>query len=121
MTDTKQAAILKAMAHPIRLRILRLLLSGPSCATRANRILPEISQPNLSQHLKALRDNGLVDCAAVGVRRCYFLCRPTLVATCLKALAQNHAPRRLSPQKLATFARAAQAGADGHKRGASHE
>lgn len=110
MTDTEQAAMLKAMAHPIRLRILRLLLSGPSCATRANRLLPEISQPNLSQHLKALRENGLVDCTAVGVRRCYFLCRPKLVAACLKAVALDRTPRSLSRQDLAKFARAAKDG-----------
>jgi len=84
-----QAAILKAIAHPVRLKILKQLMKGPSCVQKVNELL-ELSQPNLSQHLAALKKSGLVDCRVDGVRRCYFLCRPTLAINLLELLEQDH-------------------------------
>lgn len=85
----EQASILKAIAHPVRLEILKQLMKGPSCVQKVNELL-DLSQPNLSQHLAALKKVGLVDCRVDGTRRCYFLCRPTLVVNLLNLLELDH-------------------------------
>lgn len=79
MNTEEIALILKTLAHPVRLQVLRELMKGPSCVRAANEVFDELSQPNLSQHLCALRKTGLVDCRVDGKRRCYFICRPKLV------------------------------------------
>lgn len=76
--DMKTAEILKVMGHPVRLRILRFLLDGPSCATLTNRNI-DISQPNLSQHLKALTEADILDFCKVGTKRCFYIVRPDLI------------------------------------------
>lgn len=81
--------MLKAIAHPVRLEILHKLIKGPSCVQEVNELLG-LSQPNLSQHLAALKKSGLVDCRVDGPRRCYFLCRPTLVINLLNLLTLDH-------------------------------
>lgn len=52
------AALLRALAHPMRLRILCRLLEG-ECAVAAFDAELGLKQPNLSQQLAALRDAGL--------------------------------------------------------------
>jgi DNA-binding transcriptional ArsR family regulator len=79
MRDDKTIAdLLKVMGHPVRLRILRFLLKGPSCATLTNRNI-DISQPNLSQHLKALTDSEILDFCKLGTKRCFYIVRPDFV------------------------------------------
>lgn len=53
------ADLLKAMAHPQRLRVLCLLVEGERSVGDINREI-ELSQSALSQHLAKLRDEGLV-------------------------------------------------------------
>jgi DNA-binding transcriptional ArsR family regulator len=64
--------ILKALNNPVRVKILRFLCKGPSCVTLTNKEI-NISQPNLSQHLKILKESGLVDSKKVMTKRCYFV------------------------------------------------
>ena len=80
-----QIKILKAIAHPVRMQILRILQEGALCAGRTNTIL-SISQPNFSQHLKVLRETGLIERVCRGTRHCYYLAMPELVNTVLNAL-----------------------------------
>jgi len=54
------ASLLNVVAHPIRLMILESLLSGVKCVKDLNDLIP-ISQPNLSQHMSALREAGLIE------------------------------------------------------------
>lgn len=55
-----QVKLLKALAHPIRLQIVkRLVNNGESCVCDLNRCV-DFSQSNLSQHLKILRDANVV-------------------------------------------------------------
>ena len=76
MGDNKSVAeLLKVLGHPVRLQILRFLLKGPSCATLFNCSI-DVSQPNLSQHLKALTDAGIVDFCKIGTKRCFYVTRP---------------------------------------------
>ncbi|HPN84424.1 MAG TPA: metalloregulator ArsR/SmtB family transcription factor [Victivallales bacterium] len=84
--DTRaEAKLLKAMAHPVRLKILDRLSIGPCCANAAHKTLP-ISQPNLSQHLRALRKAGLIKFEKRGVRRCYFLSDKILIRKLLASI-----------------------------------
>ena len=76
--DNSTANILKVIGHPVRLRILRLLLNGPSCATLTNESI-NISQPNLSQHLKALTDAEILDFCKVGTKKCFYITRPDFI------------------------------------------
>ncbi len=53
------ATILKSMSHPIRLKILYMLLEGDKTT---GQLLEEIktTNPNMSQHLNVLRDSGVI-------------------------------------------------------------
>jgi ArsR family transcriptional regulator len=63
---------LKALAHPARLRILARLKDGECCVNEAMKCL-RISQPNTSQHLKALKNAGLIAGRREGTKICYRL------------------------------------------------
>lgn len=54
-----EAAIYKALGEPFRLRILALLREREACVCELADLLP-ISQPAVSQHLRKLREAGLV-------------------------------------------------------------
>ena len=54
------ASIAKAISHPVRIRILKLLASQQCCFTgELTEIIP-MAQSTISQHLKALLDSGLI-------------------------------------------------------------
>jgi ArsR family transcriptional regulator len=60
-----------AMAHPARVRIVRLLLNRTSCM--CGEIVEEmtLAQSTVSQHLKILKESGLVQGEMDGPRVCY--------------------------------------------------
>lgn len=67
------AARLKALGHPVRLGIAQRLAAEPeTCACDFAEFF-EISQPAVSQHLKVLRDAGLVKTRRQGTQICYSL------------------------------------------------
>lgn len=72
---------LKAMADPMRLRILHVLQGGERCVTD---ILGHVggSQANVSKHLSVLRRAGLVDYRRDGVNMYYRIEDPTVFAIC---------------------------------------
>ena len=76
---------LKAISSPIRIMILRYLCKGPSCVTLTNKEI-NISQPNLSQHLKVLKDANLINSQKKMNKRCYFIINLKEVQTLLKTL-----------------------------------
>jgi ArsR family transcriptional regulator, arsenate/arsenite/antimonite-responsive transcriptional repressor len=64
---------LKALGHPVRLGIaLRLAAEGGTCACDFAEIF-RISQPAVSQHLKVLREAGLVKTRREGTQIYYSL------------------------------------------------
>jgi DNA-binding transcriptional ArsR family regulator len=77
----KIADRLKAMADPMRLRILHVLQDGERCV---NDILGQVggSQANVSKHLSVLRRVGLVECRRDGVNVYYRIGDPTVFAIC---------------------------------------
>lgn len=84
-----KAELLKILGHPVRLEILDFLRKGPACATKTNKAI-DIPQPNLSQHLRILRDAKLVDCCIDGQRRCYSIICPSLIFEMLDLLRKDH-------------------------------
>ena len=64
------ARILKALAHPARVRLLRRLLDEECCVSEVEKCL-RISQPNVSQHLRILREAGLIEGSRRRTRICY--------------------------------------------------
>lgn len=68
----------KAMGHPARIRILRLLARRDSCV--CGDIVAELpfAQSTVSQHLKMLKDAGLIRGEVDGPRVCYCIDPRTL-------------------------------------------
>lgn len=70
--EQNQLALLaKAIAHPARLAILEYLFKIKSCI--CGEIVEEIglAQATISQHLKALKDAGLINGNIDGTKVCY--------------------------------------------------
>jgi DNA-binding transcriptional ArsR family regulator len=67
---TYQAPPLDALGNPTRRGILELLADGPKRVGELARFLP-VSQPAVSQHLKLLKQAGLVIDRPAGARRLY--------------------------------------------------
>lgn len=65
-------SLFTAIADPVRREILRLLLSGEKPAGTLVDAL-DLPQPNVSKHLKALHEAGLVQVKVEGPRRLYSL------------------------------------------------
>ena len=64
---------LKALAHPARLRIIDLLAARGTCICGdIVEVLP-LAQATVSQHLKVLKDAGLLQGTIDGPRSCYCL------------------------------------------------
>ncbi|MEI7787957.1 MAG: metalloregulator ArsR/SmtB family transcription factor [Chlorobiaceae bacterium] len=58
--EEAMAAIAKALGHPVRLKILKLLATHECCFTGELRELIPMAQSTISQHLKALLEAGLI-------------------------------------------------------------
>ena len=76
--DAELAALAKALGHPARVRIVRLLARRVTCV--CGEIVDELglAQSTVSQHLKVLKDAGLVQGEVDGPRVCYCLDPRTL-------------------------------------------
>jgi ArsR family transcriptional regulator len=71
--DRELAHLAKALAHPARVQILRLLARKNACI--CGEIVDELplAQSTVSQHLKVLKDAGLIRGELDGPRICYCL------------------------------------------------
>ncbi len=76
--DVELAALAKAIAHPARVRILRLLARRNSCICGDIVDELDLAQSTVSQHLKVMKDAGLVQGEVDGPRVCYCLSPRTL-------------------------------------------
>ena len=65
------ALLAKALGHPARVRILRLLLARDNCYCGQIVDLLPLAQATVSQHLKVLKDAGLITGEIDGPRVCY--------------------------------------------------
>ena len=71
--DDELAELAKALGHPARVKILRLLATRNSCV--CGELVDELplAQSTVSQHLKVLKDAGLIRGEISGPRTCYCL------------------------------------------------
>jgi DNA-binding transcriptional ArsR family regulator len=69
--DAEVAVLAKALGHPARVRILRLLLARDSCFCGEIVEQLPLAQATVSQHLKVLKDAGLIHGEIDGPRTCY--------------------------------------------------
>ncbi|MBI5025491.1 MAG: winged helix-turn-helix transcriptional regulator [Nitrospirae bacterium] len=88
--------LLRVSAHPVRIKILEELARGVKCVSDFEEFL-EISQPNISQHLAALRHAGIIDFYTDGRLRCYFLKSP-FILNLLKFLKKNYEKELPGPE-----------------------
>jgi DNA-binding transcriptional ArsR family regulator len=70
--DTYLQAGLDALGDPTRMAIFQKLASGPVAVNELAQTLP-VSRPAVSQHLRVLKDAGLVTDSKSGTRRLYQL------------------------------------------------
>ncbi len=60
----------KALSHPARLKLVEDLTEKECCVGEIQRCL-SLSQPNVSQHLKVLKEAGIIKGRRQGVNICY--------------------------------------------------
>jgi ArsR family transcriptional regulator, arsenate/arsenite/antimonite-responsive transcriptional repressor len=69
--DEALARLAKALGHPARVRILRLLAERDTCIARDVVAELPLAQSTVSVHLRILRDAGLVQSSSEGQRSVY--------------------------------------------------
>ena len=77
--NIKLARFAKALGHPARVKILRMLLRCDTCIVGAIVDVIPLAQSTISQHLKQLKAAGLIRGEVDGPRVCYCV-EPNAVA-----------------------------------------
>jgi len=70
-TDEELAKLAWAIAHPARVRILRILLARQACICGELVDQMTLAQSTVSQHLKILKESGLIAGEIDGPKVCY--------------------------------------------------
>lgn len=71
--DGELATLCKALGHPARVHILRLLARRTTCVCGELVSELDLAQSTVSQHLKIMKEAGLVQGEVDGPRVCYCL------------------------------------------------
>lgn len=71
--EARLARILKALGNPIRFQIMTTLAERRSCITQQIVDTTPLAQSTISQHLKVLREAGLIRGEIEGPATCYCL------------------------------------------------
>ena len=92
--DIELARLAKALGHPARIRILRLLALRTRCFYGSLAEELPLATATVSQHVRVLRDAGLVQGAIDGPRTCYCINRQVLAraTTLLQDLCAGRPP-----------------------------
>jgi ArsR family transcriptional regulator len=69
--EQRLVRVLKALGNPTRIRILEYLAAHPTCMTQTIVLTTPLAQSTVSQHLKVLREAGLVQGEIEGPATCY--------------------------------------------------
>lgn len=69
--DGELAELAKALGHPVRVQIMRLLVRRSACICGDIVDVLPLAQSTVSQHLKVLKDAGLIRGEIAGPRTCY--------------------------------------------------
>jgi DNA-binding transcriptional ArsR family regulator len=99
-----------ALADPTRLAVFERVAKGPAAVHEIAKAFP-VSRPAISQHLRVLKDAGLVFDQQIGNRRIYQLNRDGIESLrgyfdrfwvdaleSFKAFAENTKPKKTNPQ-----------------------
>lgn len=80
LDTVRVAAIAKALAHPVRVQIVELLAGQSEC--RGAEVFGELplAQSTVSEHLRVLREAGVLSASHVGTSSVYCLHPETIVA-----------------------------------------
>lgn len=78
--DKQLATYAKALGHPIRVQIMRRLERLGTCQTGSLVKSLPVAQSTVSEHLRILREAGLVCGEIDGPRRCYCVNTESLAA-----------------------------------------
>ncbi len=71
LDDEQLAEVAKALGHPVRVRIMRLLVERRACVTGDLVAELPVGQSTVSEHLRILREAGLVQGEVEGPRTSY--------------------------------------------------
>jgi ArsR family transcriptional regulator len=71
--DVELARLARALAHPARVRIVRLLARRGECVCGQIVLDLPLAQATVSQHLKVLKEAGIIRGQVDGPRVCYCL------------------------------------------------
>lgn len=72
-THKRTAELMKALGHPARIAIVELLAERKTCICGDITDELPLAQSTVSQHLKALKNAGIITGEIDGVRTCYCL------------------------------------------------
>lgn len=78
-TQIRTAELAKALGHPARVAILEILIQRNSCICGDITDRLPLAQSTVSQHLKALKEAGIIKGEIDGVRTCYCIDKATAV------------------------------------------
>ena len=100
LTTSKKrlARMLKALGNPIRFQIMEYLAANPVCITNDIVKKMPLAQSTISQHLKVLREAGLIRGETEGPATCY--CLDPDGIQWLKDQIGNWLPDCCTPEKL---------------------
>ena len=92
MDDERLAELARALAHPARVKILRLLAAEDECM--GGELFGELplAQSTISQHLAVLKDAGLVNATPLGTRMVYCIAAGPLaeLSAALGGIVERH-------------------------------
>ena len=94
--ELRLAQMLKALGNPVRFRIMQYLAENPVCITGDIVDYTTLAQSTVSQHLKVLRDAGLIDGEIEGPATCY--CISTEGVQFLKNQVERWLPNCCQPE-----------------------
>lgn len=66
-------AMLKALSNPVRFQIMEVLAECRTCITNDIVMKTPLAQATVSQHLKVLREAGLIQGTTSGPATCYYI------------------------------------------------
>lgn len=78
LDEVKLANYAKALGHPVRIQIMKILMNNVCCYTGDLTEIIPLAQSTISQHLKALKDAGLIQGEIMPPKVKYCLNRETL-------------------------------------------
>jgi len=77
--QARMAAYMKALGHPVRVQIVQQLLTYGACFSGDISSQLPVAASTASQHLKILKDSGIITGTVDGPRRCYCINKPAFL------------------------------------------